>query len=102
MPARIDDLSAETTDYRDVTQIAGWRQVQEHFARCGNYRYIEAAGKRYLIEGYSPVLQVLRRKLAAATGLTWGENGPEKKTTSDDIREVERRWRTRHGQKEEA
>ncbi len=101
LPARITDLSTEATEYRDVTRIAGWQQVQEHFVHWGNYRYIEVGDKRYLIKGYSPVLRVLRQQLAEATGLTWGEHGPEKKTTPDDIREVERRWRTWHGLEEE-
>ncbi len=93
LPAQILRFPIEAAEHEDVTRIRDWQAVQEHYSRHGNYRYVEVDGERYLVSGYSPVIGVLRRMLAEATGLTWGEHGPVKTTTTEDMREVERRWR---------
>ena len=92
LPSRIEGIPAELLGHDDVTRVEGWDGVRERFAREGHYRYAELGGNRYAIAGYSPVLRPARRLLAEATGLVWGEHGFPKATSSEDVRDLERRW----------
>lgn len=86
-------LPANLARHDDVMAVEGWPAVRTYFERHGHYRYLELGGHRYVIAGYSPVLQALRMALAGATGLALAPQGFEKTTTSEDVREVQLRWR---------
>lgn len=80
----------------DVEQIEGWAPVLARYAACAQYRLVEYGGRRYVVDGRSESLAIARPWLAEFTGMTWKpEGGWAKYTTREDVRELERRWRTR-------
>lgn len=92
IPCRIHSLPEDVKRHPDVVEIDGWENVRRHFARHGHYRYVELGGERWIVGGFSPVINMVRRIMAEATGLEWGPRGWSKTTTPDDVLDVHRRW----------
>ena len=87
-------IPPEYLAHPDVQPIHGWDPVLTRFAERGQYRVLEYAGARYLVDGPSPSIALARPWFARFTGMTWKPEGGWQKYTSDaDVRELERRWR---------
>ena len=70
-----------------AVEIDGWEDVWECFARHGAYRYLELAGRRWLLPGRSPLVGRLRDLLSQATGVPIASTGDWAKTTTPaDVR----------------
>ena len=91
-------IPEEYLAHPDVERIDGWEPVVARYAARGQYRLLEYAGARYLVDGPSPSLALVRSWFARFTGMTWKpEGGWNKYTSEQDVRELERRWqRWRH------
>lgn len=97
IPVSITGLPVKVAGHPDVTHVSGWDAVRKHVTQSGHYRYLEIGGDRWVIKGYSPILQAIRSMMAEATGLRWGPEGWIKTTSLDDVREVNRRWEMQAG-----
>jgi diadenosine tetraphosphate (Ap4A) HIT family hydrolase len=94
-------LPPEYLAHPDVERIEGWEPVIARYAERGQYRVLEHAGARYLVDGPSPSIAIARPWFAHFTGMTWKPEGGWQKYTSDaDVRELERRWFTWAGSSE--
>jgi len=92
MPLMPLPLPRHVLEHPDVWLVDGWEEVREHFARHGNYRYLEQSGQRLLVAGHSLAISALRDSLAQATGLAFGPDGWIKTTMPEDVLEAGRRW----------
>ena len=82
-----------------MERIEGWEPVVARYRERGQYRVLEYDGARYLVDGPSPSLALVRPWFARFTGMTWKpEGGWEKYTSEADVRELERRWQERTAQ----
>jgi histidine triad (HIT) family protein len=92
IPLAIGSIPPELARHEDVIPVGGWQDVTNYLTTRGHYRYLQSGERRYVVAGYSRVLGELRRLLAEATGLTFGSQGWEKRTTERDVRSVNQRW----------
>lgn len=97
IPLPSDAMPREVAEHAEVAPIRGWDAVRSHYAQHRCYRYLEVAGQRHLVPGYSPALIPFTGWLATMTGLAYGQHGWIKNTTPDDVHEVRRRWQTWRG-----
>jgi len=77
----------------DVTPVAGWEAVQDHFARHGRYYYVAAGGQKHVVSSYdSPALDAQRQALAEALGVGLSGHTIARAATSADALAVADRW----------
>jgi diadenosine tetraphosphate (Ap4A) HIT family hydrolase len=92
LPIPATALPPELDEIDGVVPIGDWRPVREHFAARGGYHYLGLGQERRLIPGGSAAIAVVRRWLAAHTGLQSNHAGWLKTTTEADVRELAARW----------
>jgi diadenosine tetraphosphate (Ap4A) HIT family hydrolase len=91
-------IPPEYLAHPDVQSIDGWEAVIARYTERGQYRVVEYAGARYLVDGTSPSLALARPWFARFTGMSWRpEGGWQRNTSEEDVRELERRWRVWSG-----
>lgn len=83
-----------------LVPVSSWETVRSQYLRDSHYRYLELAGQRYVLPGYSPLLRALTGLLAESTGLRRGPEGWIKTTTSADVDGVATKWAAWSGNSE--